>query len=50
INEPKQLQCGHSFCAICIDQLYKDVEQEYTCPLCRAHFTIPPVINYSLKS
>uniref|UniRef100_A0AAF5Q415 RING-type domain-containing protein n=2 Tax=Wuchereria bancrofti TaxID=6293 RepID=A0AAF5Q415_WUCBA len=49
-NEPKQLQCGHSFCAICIDQLYKDVEQEYTCPLCRAHFTIPPVINYSLKS
>uniref|UniRef100_A0A1I7VRI9 RING-type domain-containing protein n=1 Tax=Loa loa TaxID=7209 RepID=A0A1I7VRI9_LOALO len=49
-DEPKQLQCGHSFCKTCIDRLCNEVEQKYSCPLCRAHFTSPPVVNYSLKS
>ncbi|KAM3718026.1 putative 39S ribosomal protein L49 [Dirofilaria immitis] len=51
-DEPKQLECGHSFCAKCIDQLYNvhEMDQQYTCPLCRAHFNSPPVVNYSLKS
>ncbi|MCP9259688.1 putative 39S ribosomal protein L49, mitochondrial [Dirofilaria immitis] len=50
-DEPKQLECGHSFCAKCIDQLYNvhEMDQQYTCPLCRAHFNSPPVVNYSLK-
>uniref|UniRef100_A0A0R3RT80 RING-type E3 ubiquitin transferase n=1 Tax=Elaeophora elaphi TaxID=1147741 RepID=A0A0R3RT80_9BILA len=48
-DEPKQLECGHSFCSTCIDRLCNEMEEKYTCPLCRAHFTSPPVINYSLK-
>ncbi|VDK88298.1 unnamed protein product [Litomosoides sigmodontis] len=49
-DEPKQLQCGHSFCTACIDRLCNETEEKYTCPLCRAEFTSPPVVNYSLKS
>ncbi|XP_055974843.1 tripartite motif-containing protein 75-like [Sorex fumeus] len=35
LNNPFTIICGHSFCASCIKMSWKDLQENFPCPLCR---------------
>lgn len=42
-NDPKMLQCGHSFCASCLEDYIRTIQQSkdiYECPICRTEYSI----------
>lgn len=44
-TEPKMLQCGHSYCALCLVDYVKVVQRQrdcFECPVCRHPHYLPP--------
>ncbi|XP_074873257.1 zinc finger protein RFP-like [Carettochelys insculpta] len=37
-NEPVALECGHSFCQVCISQWWKGTDTVFSCPCCLESF------------
>uniref|UniRef100_A0A914UME8 RING-type domain-containing protein n=1 Tax=Plectus sambesii TaxID=2011161 RepID=A0A914UME8_9BILA len=37
---PRSIQCGHTFCTECIDQLIESQRNKFSCPKCRKEFNI----------
>lgn len=47
-KEPLMLQCGHSYCKICVVALSVDLESQFLCPVCRKAVdcsSSPPNVN-----
>uniref|UniRef100_A0A8C5MYL3 Uncharacterized protein n=1 Tax=Leptobrachium leishanense TaxID=445787 RepID=A0A8C5MYL3_9ANUR len=47
-KEPVTLNCGHSFCQLCITRTWDNQEErEYSCPECRHKFWVKPELKRS---
>ncbi|GCC20918.1 hypothetical protein chiPu_0019488 [Chiloscyllium punctatum] len=49
-QDPVRLPCEHSFCKVCIDQVFENVEPEsdYRCPICRKSYQSKPKMTKHL--
>ncbi|XP_059497343.1 E3 ubiquitin-protein ligase TRIM39-like isoform X2 [Stegostoma tigrinum] len=49
-REPVRLPCEHSFCKVCIDQVFADVKpgSDYRCPICRHSYQNKPKMTKHL--
>ncbi|XP_043539222.1 uncharacterized protein LOC122544212 isoform X2 [Chiloscyllium plagiosum] len=49
-QDPVRLPCEHSFCKVCIDQVFENMEPEsdYRCPICRQSYQSKPKMTKHL--
>ena len=50
--EPTTINCGHSFCRICLARWFearKQARQSFVCPECRKQWSAYPEVDYSLR-